>query len=133
AHRARLRDPGWGGGRGAVMISAPGWRARRRRQAVGRATLLSLLLLVLIVPLVWTVLASLDIKPDITAWPPGWTFPPSTDSYRQAMTAGPGFPRGLAASLGLSVGATSLTIGAAFLAAYTLARWRSRRRRLPLQ
>ncbi|HTD47754.1 MAG TPA: carbohydrate ABC transporter permease [bacterium] len=115
------------------MIPARGWRAGRRRRAAGRAVLLNLLVLAMIVPLVWTALASLEIKPDITAWPPGWTFPPSTDSYREVMTAVPGFPRVLATSLGLSVVATSLTIGAAFLAAYTLARWRFRGRRLAVQ
>jgi len=115
------------------MIPARGWRAGRRRRAAGRGVLLSLLVLAMIVPLVWTALASLEIKPDITTWPPGWTFPPSTDSYRDVMTAVPGFPRVLATSLGLSVVATSLTIGAAFLTAYTLARWRFRGRRLAVQ
>ncbi|TMI87099.1 MAG: carbohydrate ABC transporter permease [Bacillati bacterium ANGP1] len=115
------------------MIPAHGWRAGRRRRAAGRAALLSVLVLAMLVPLVWTALASLEIKPDITAWPPGWTFPPSTDSYRDVMTAVPGFPRVLATSLGLSVAATFLTVGAAFLAAHTLARWRFRGRRLAAQ
>jgi ABC-type glycerol-3-phosphate transport system permease component len=117
-----------------TAIRAPdGWRAHRRRWAAARAAMLILFVLVLMVPFAWTALASIDIKPEITTWPPGWTSPPSVDNYRAVMTSVPGFPRVLATSISLSVVATGLTIWAAFLAAYVLARWRFRGRRIAVQ
>jgi len=112
---------------------APGWRAQQRKHLWGRRALLGGSVLALTVPLIWTVLASLAIKPDTGAWPPGWTFPPSAGSYVEVMNAVPGFPRVLATSLVLSISATLLTIGTAFLAAYSLARWRFRGKRVVVQ
>jgi multiple sugar transport system permease protein len=112
---------------------ATGWRAQRRRRAWGRAAFLVACVLGLIVPIVWTLLASLEIKPEERLWPPGWTLPPSAEGYVEVMTHIPHFPRVLATGLAVAVTATVLTIATAFLAAYSLARWRFRGRRLVVQ
>src|SRR2546425_8681652 len=103
-----------------------GWQAQRRRDAWSRWVLLGVVVFALIVPLIWTLLASFEIKPEANGWPPGWTLPPSAESYAEVMTQVPGFPRVYATSLIVSIAATLLTIGAAFLAAYSLARRRSK-------
>jgi ABC-type glycerol-3-phosphate transport system permease component len=113
--------------------AARGWRAQRRRQAWGRRALLAACVLALTAPVVWTVLASFEIKPEGRPWPPRWTLPPSADSYVEVMTQIPGFPQVFGTSLLLAMTAAALTIGAAFLAAYSLARWRVRWRRLVAQ
>lgn len=116
---------------------APGkpadWRSAQRRSAWGRRVILWVCTAALIVPLLWTVLASFEIKPNSAAWPPGWTFPPSTGSYVEVMSQVPGFPRVFAVSIFLATTAACLTIGTAFLAAYSLARWPFRVRRLVVQ
>jgi multiple sugar transport system permease protein len=84
-------------------------------------------------PIGWTVLASFEIKPVGDLWPPGWTLPPSGASYVEVMTRIPGFPRVFGTSVLLATTATILTVGPAFLAAYSLARWRFRGQRLVVQ
>jgi multiple sugar transport system permease protein len=116
-----------------IRQAARGWRAQRRRQAWGRRAFLAACVVALTAPIAWTVLASFEIKPEGRPWPPQWTLPPSADSYIEVMTRIPSFPRVFATSLLLASGATVLTTGAAFLAAYSLARWRFRRRRLVAQ
>jgi len=110
-----------------------GWQAQRRRDAWGRLVLLGVVVFALIVPLIWTLLASFEIKPEANGWPPGWTLPPSAESYAEVMTQVPGFPRVYATSLIVSITTTLLTIGTAFLAAYSLARWRFRGTRAVVQ
>ncbi len=112
---------------------AASWRAQRRRDAWGRWVLLGVVVFALIVPLVWTLLASFEIKPEANGWPPSWTLPPSAESYAEVMTHVPSFPRVYATSLIVSITATLLTIGTAFLAAYSLARWRFKGRRAVVQ
>jgi multiple sugar transport system permease protein len=109
-----------------VRTRAGGWRGHRRRAAWGRGLLLGACVIGLTVPLIWTVLASFQIKPEIIGWPPGWTLPPSYDSYVEVLTAIPGFPGVFTTSIVLAITAMILTIGAAFLAAYSLARWEFR-------
>src|SRR3989442_3805995 len=110
-----------------------GWRAQRRRDAWGRGVLLGVVVFALIVPLIWTLLASFEINPEANGWPPAWTLPPSAESYAEVMTQVPSFPRVYATSLIVSITATLLTIGTAFLAAYSLARWRFRGTRAVVQ
>ena len=110
-----------------------GWRSVHRRWAWGRRAILGACVLVLTAPLIWTILASFEIKPDSVVWPPRWTFPPSTGSYVEVMSRVPGFARVFAVSLLLASAAAVLTIGTAFLAAYSLARWPFRARRLVVQ
>jgi len=112
---------------------AASWRAQRRRDAWGRRVLLGVVVFALIVPLIWTLLASFEIKPEAKGWPPAWTLPPSAESYAEVMTQVPGFLQVYATSLIVSITATLLTIGTAFLAAYSLARWRFRGTRAVVQ
>jgi multiple sugar transport system permease protein len=116
-----------------MLQRAIGWRAQRRRQAWGRGALLVACILGLAAPIAWTILASFEIKPEGRPWPPGWTQPPSADSYVEVMTRIPGFPRVFGTSMLLATNATVLTVGTAFLAAYSLARWRFRGQRFVVQ
>lgn len=73
-------------------------------------------------PLLWTLLASFNILPDDTELPPTWTGSPSPENYAEIGATTPEFVQELATSISVSVTATVLTIIAAFLAAYSLAR-----------
>ncbi len=116
------------------MLRQPvSWRAHQRMQARGRGALLIGCVLGLTAPLAWTMLASFEIKPQGRLWPPGWTLPPSIDSYIEVMTQIPGFPRVFGTSVLLATTATVLTVATAFLAAYSLARWRFRGQRFAVQ
>ena len=96
-----------------------------RTRICARAPLLAALLVVALLPVVWTVLASLGIVPDNSASPPTWQGSPSLGEYTD--TIGIAEPR-FAAELGMSVAvalfATVVVIACAFLGAYGLARWR---------
>lgn len=78
------------------------------------------------IPLVWTVLAACGVTPDNNASPPSWTVRPTIDHFLEIGVAEPAFWQELATSTAMSLGATLLTIGVAFMAAYSLARSRSR-------
>jgi ABC-type glycerol-3-phosphate transport system permease component len=110
-----------------------GWRAQRRRQAWGRGAFLGACVFGLAAPIAWTMLASFEIKPESGSSPPGWTGPLTADSYVEVMTRIPHFPQVVGTSLLLATSATVLTIGAAFLGAYSLARWRFHGRRVVVQ
>ncbi len=114
-------------------MMAMGWQAQRRWQARLRAAFLGAALVIFILPLVWTTLASFGLKPDDTTSPPSWTLPPSLDSYAEVGVAEPTFWQELATSTGLSIVATVLTIAVAFLAAYSLARSRFASKRVLTQ
>ena len=98
------------------------WRSARRRSKMSRGIFLGLVLLVFLLPLLWTFLASLGITPDDTNSPPVWTWPPTVQNYLEIGVAEPGFLGELEMSLFISVTATLLTTGVALLAAYSLAR-----------
>jgi len=89
---------------------------------MSRGIFLGLVLLVFLLPLLWTFLASLGITPDDTNSPPVWTWPPTVQNYLEIGVAEPGFLGELEMSLFISVTATLLTTGVALLAAYSLAR-----------
>jgi ABC-type glycerol-3-phosphate transport system permease component len=99
----------------------------------GRAALVTFCVLGLTVPILWTVLASLQIKPEARPWPPGWSLPPTVEGYVEVMTHIPHFPQVLATGLAVAATATVLSIGTAFLAAYSLARWRFGGQRVVVQ
>lgn len=92
-----------------------------------RALLLAGLLFVALVPVLWTVLASLGILPDNTASPPTWVGAPSLGEYADTIgVAEPRFATELATSATVAAFATLLVIVCAFLGAYGMARWRRR-------
>lgn len=110
-----------------------GWRMQRRWNALGRATFLGTCVLVILLPLLWTILASFNVKPNDTVSPPTWSLPPSTANYVEVLVEVPGFPREFWMSVAVSTTATLLTITVAFLAAYGLARSRFRGKNLLVQ
>ncbi len=110
-----------------------GWRMQQRRDAWGRATFLGACVVAITLPLVWTVLASFDIRPDTLVWPPAWTLPPSIANYAEVLVQVPGFAEEFATSVAVSTAATLLAVTVAFLAAYYLARSRFRGRGLLVQ
>jgi ABC-type glycerol-3-phosphate transport system permease component len=105
-----------------------GWQAQQRRQASLRVWLRGIVLLAFVLPVVWTLLASLGITPNDVTSPPSWTGQPSFASYAEIGVADPGFSGKVLMSFGLALLATGLTIVIAYLAAYGLARSRFKRR-----
>ncbi len=116
-----------------MAVRRLGHRVQRHRHVWPRATLLSVSVLVITLPLIWTVLASFGVKPYNTAQPPTWTWPPSMDNYAEVVVAVSGFPQEFTNSVVVSTMATLLAVGVAFLAAYSLARLRFRGKRLLVQ
>jgi ABC-type glycerol-3-phosphate transport system permease component len=86
-----------------------------------------------ILPMLWTALASLKVQANNNVSPPIWSLPPSFDSYLEIRSEQTFFWQELAASTLLSALTMLLTISLAFLAAYSLARTRARWRRLAAQ
>ncbi len=91
---------------------------------MGRVLILSATVSVITLPLIWTVLASFDLKPDLTASPPTLTWPPSAAAYAEVVVAVPGFAQEFINSLLLATVATVAAVAAAFLAACSLVRMR---------
>jgi multiple sugar transport system permease protein len=107
--------------------------AEKRAARWLRAALLGLALVVFILPLAWTGLASFRIMPDNSQTPPNWT-PPLLDNYTGEIgIAEPAFLQELVTSAGLSLAASCLTVAVSFLAAYGLVRSRFRGRNLLAQ
>ena len=98
------------------------WRAERRRREVVRAALLSVAVIVVLVPLVWTALASVGIQPNNNTSPPSWVIAPSLDHLAEVSVVEPAFWQELATSVGVSAGAALLATALSFLAAYGIAR-----------
>lgn len=95
--------------------------------------ILSAAILAITLPLIWTVLASFDLKPDLTARPPTLTWPPSAEAYAEVVVAIPGFAQEFTNSLLLATAATVSAVAAAFLAACGLVRMRFSGKRLLVQ
>jgi ABC-type glycerol-3-phosphate transport system permease component len=116
-----------------MAAQAPSWRARRRRHARVRALFLAGVTVTLLLPLLWTLLASVGVTPDDTTAPPGLRLPPSFANYAEVGVAEPTYVQELLTSLLLATLATLLTSAVAFLAAYSLVHARFRGRRLVIQ
>jgi len=97
------------------------------------AVFLGIVIVVCLLPFVWTVLASLEIRPDNTNSPPSWLLHPTLDRFLEVGVAEPQFVSELATSAGLSTATTLLTTTVAFLAAYSLARSHFPQRNLLVQ
>ncbi len=109
------------------------WAASKRYQKGFRWFLLGLAIIVFLLPILWTFLASWGVFPDDTSSPPTWTWPPTFENYIQIGVAEPGFLPETAASISVAVTATVLTIAVAFLAAYGMARSRLRNSKTGIQ
>jgi multiple sugar transport system permease protein len=99
-----------------------GWRAQRQRGKWARVLLLAVALVVFLMPLAWSLLASINILPDDSSTPPTWTWHPSLENYVDIGVTTPAFAEALAQSVTISTAATGLTIAIALLGAYSLAR-----------
>jgi ABC-type glycerol-3-phosphate transport system permease component len=109
------------------------YRTLRHKRSLRRAIFLSIVVVLCLLPLVWTVLASLEVQANDTFSPPTWTLPPTLDRYLEVGIAEPEFMPELLTSAGLSATTTLLTTIVAFLSAYSLARSRFRGRSLLVQ
>src|SRR4029079_1004270 len=90
-------------------------------------------LLLFLLPIVWTLLASFGIMPNNVVSPPTWTGFPSLKYYAEIGVADPGFSGKVLTSFSLAAVATVLTIAIGYLAAYALLRSRFKRRTLLVQ
>lgn len=99
----------------------------------GRWLFLGVSLICIVLPLLWTVLASLGVQVNNTISPPTWSLPPSFDSYLEIRSEQTYFWQEFATSILLSALTTLTTGTVGFLAAYSLARTRFRWRRLAIQ
>jgi len=105
----------------------------RRERSLRHAIFLGIVVVLCLLPLVWTLLASLDVQANDSFSPPTWTLPPTLDRYLEVGVSEPEFLPELLTSAGLSAATTLLTTVIAFLAAYSLARSRFQGRNLFVQ
>lgn len=75
-----------------------------------------------LLPLMWTLLASLGVLPDNTTHPPSWRGHPTLDHFADVGVAEPAFWQELATSTLSAAAAAALAVSVSFLAAYCLAR-----------
>ncbi len=116
-----------------MAAQAGGWAAQQRRGRRLRNAILGLALIVFLLPLAWTLIASLGVIPNDTNVPPNWEWPPTIGSYLYIGVAEPGFASEMVTGLSISVTATALTLVVSFLAAYSLAHWNYRQARRAVQ
>jgi len=94
--------------------------------------ILLLVALLINMPLLWTVLASVGVIPNNANRPPSWLWPPTDENYLDVI-ADPNMLRELATSIGIAVTTTLVTVFVSFLAAYSIARAAFRGKMLVLQ
>jgi multiple sugar transport system permease protein len=95
---------------------------RRRRDRAARIILVAAALVAFLLPLGWTVLASLGLLPDNTSRPPSWRGEATLDHFSEIGIAEPAFWQELATSTLSAACAAALAVAVSFLAAYGLAR-----------
>lgn len=98
-----------------------------------RAVFVALALVVSLLPLVWTVLASFGVTVNNDVSPPHWNGSPNLEHYTEAVLAKSSFVAALLDSLGVAFLTTVVATVTAFLAAYALARARLGQRDLVVQ
>lgn len=98
-----------------------------------RRVFLGVMTLVCLLPLMWALLASLNIQPINLTERPDWLTTPTLDNYAEITLTMPLFPQAWLTGVALAAGTTLLTMGVAFLAAYSLARSTFRGRDLLVQ
>lgn len=104
---------------------------RRGRRV--RTVILTAVVFFSVLPLGWTMLASVGIQPNNASTPPTWRVAPTLEAYREIGTAERGFWGELAASAATSAASTLVTIAIAFLAAYAFVHSNMRRKGLLMQ
>jgi multiple sugar transport system permease protein len=98
-----------------------------------RGIFLTGVVVICVLPFIWTVLASIQIWPVEFSTPPQWVVEPSLDQYLEVGIAHPQFITELLTSAGLAACTTLLATGLAFFAAYSIARSHFRGRTLLVQ
>lgn len=105
----------------------------RRRSDALRFVVIGLAVIVCLLPLVWTLLASFGIHPDASRTPPIWVGRPTLEHYLEIGAARLQYVPKLLTSLGLGMLTTVVTLLVAFPAAYGLARSSVRGREIAVQ
>lgn len=121
----QLADPRTAPRDDAGALRAPRRRLRSKtRNRVQMAliwTCLSVWVVVSLFPVVWAILQSIKLPPDIFAIPPKWLFSPTLQNFRTLFSqTGSAFLRYLLVSLVVTVGTVAVTMVASLPAAYTL-------------
>jgi multiple sugar transport system permease protein len=98
-----------------------------------RGIFLAVVVVICVLPFIWTVLASIQIWPVEVSTPPQWVVEPSLDQYLEVGIAHPEFISELLTSAILAACTTLLATGLAFFSAYSIARSRFRGRTLLVQ
>jgi ABC-type sugar transport system permease subunit len=106
-----------------AVAEESGREARPRPWNWARGAVIGVSLAAVVLPLIWTVLASLGVVPDDAARPPAWAMRRSEEQYAELVASLATFPRVFATSLAISAASTLLTIVIAFLASYGVSRW----------
>ncbi len=107
---------------------ARGLRREVKRRKRRRLVLIAIVLAVFSLPVLWTLLASVGVRPETGSFPPGWTMSPYLDEYAEIGVAEKGFWAELATSASTSTVSTVVTITVAFLASFALVHSRLRRK-----
>ena len=119
------------GSRIAPVDNRAAARRRRRRRLIGKhvvvIALLSVWTVFALAPIVWILMMSLKIPPDIIAYPPKFIFTPTLENYADIFT-GPEFLKPFANSLIVTLGSLLLTLLIGLPSAYALARFKFRGR-----
>jgi multiple sugar transport system permease protein len=104
-----------------------------RRFTWGRFLFLAFAMLCVLLPLGWTLLASLGVLPNNDVSPPVWSWPIRLDSYQEIRIEQTHFWEELVVSTLLSALTTLIVVVVSFLAAYGLARSAGRWRTVAVQ
>lgn len=117
------------------MTTSRSIKTRTRNRIELTAIYLTLLVWVAVslAPVVWAILQSIKLPPDIFAIPPKWSFDATLDNFRTLFSqTGSAFIRYLLISLVVTVGTVVITLIASLPAAYTLTFLPVRRRIWPV-
>jgi multiple sugar transport system permease protein len=106
---------------------------RRKHEGWIRGLVLVGLVLIALLPLLWTLLASFSIQPDNSGSPPVWTLPASFENYQEIRAEQTFFWQELITNWLISAATTLLTVTVGFCAAYSLAHARFKHRKLLTQ
>lgn len=98
-----------------------------------RSTLIILVLLPGLLPIGWTILASIELLPDNSVSPPQWSTPSSIERYLEVGVTEHRFGLELLTGTVLAIVVTLIATTIAFFAAFALARSRFRGRRIVVQ